>query len=151
VTNKRATRQEVFAREYVIDLNATRAAISAGYSESTAEAQASRLLRKSKVKALLAELTKARFERLDISAVWLLGELRKIAVMTPVPSLATMANEGISNGELSINCLAIVKVFGIESRACSFQCSGNYQRVIDVVAVLLRNFECRFVHFNGDG
>src|SRR5206468_12002897 len=61
------------------------------------------------------------------------------------------SNERISNGQLSINCLAIVKVFGIESRASSFQCSGNYQRVVDVVAVLLRNFKCRLVHFNGDG
>src|SRR5206468_7832777 len=35
------------------------------------------------------------------------------------------SNERISNGQLSINCLAIVKVFGIESRASSFQCSGK--------------------------
>jgi hypothetical protein len=48
-------------------------------------------------------------------------------------------------------CLAIVKGFGVESRAFSFPCSGNDQRVIDGVAVLFRNFERRFVHFNGDG
>jgi hypothetical protein len=47
--------------------------------------------------------------------------------------------------------LAIVKVFGIESRASSFQRSGNDQRVIDVVVVLLCNSERRFVHFNRDG
>jgi phage terminase small subunit len=79
VSSKLSKREEVFAREYLRDLNGKRAAIAAGYSESTAEAQASRLLRKSKVKALVAELTEKKFEKLNISAEWVLGELRKLA------------------------------------------------------------------------
>jgi phage terminase small subunit len=37
-------RQQIFVAEYLIDLNATQAAIRAGYSEHTAEQQGSRLL-----------------------------------------------------------------------------------------------------------
>src|SRR6267143_6019940 len=59
--------------------------------------------------------------------------------------------KGIANRELARNHLARMKVFGIESRAPSFQGSGNDQRIIDVVNVLLRNLECRFVDFHGDG
>jgi hypothetical protein len=40
-----------------------------------------------------------------------------------------------SNGKLSIKYLTIAKVFGIDSRASSFPCSGNDQRVIDIVGL----------------
>jgi len=43
-------RQQAFADEYIITGNATQSAIKAGYSEKTAEQQASRLLRNVKVK-----------------------------------------------------------------------------------------------------
>src|SRR5437762_14122711 len=59
--------------------------------------------------------------------------------------------KGIANRELASNHLARMKVFGIESRAPSFQGSGNDQRIIDVVNVLVGNLECRFVDFHGDG
>jgi phage terminase small subunit len=80
---KKEIREEVFAREYVIDQNGKRAAIAAGYSESTAEAQASRLLRKSKVKGLLAKLIKEKFTQLDISAERILQELARLAFLDP--------------------------------------------------------------------
>jgi len=66
--NKLGNREEDFAREYLLDLNGKRVAIAAGYSESTSEAQVSRLLRKSKIKALLVKLTEKKFEKLGISA-----------------------------------------------------------------------------------
>ena len=48
-------KQQRFADEYLIDLNATQAAIRAGYSERTAGAQASRLLKDVKVSAYIEE------------------------------------------------------------------------------------------------
>jgi Phage terminase, small subunit len=53
---KRDLREQLFAREYLIDLNGTRAAIAAGYSPKTAAQAASRMLRRVKVRALLAQL-----------------------------------------------------------------------------------------------
>lgn len=56
-------KQERFCKEYLVDLNATQAAIRAGYGAKTAEATASRLLRNVKVSqrltALMAEKDKS--------------------------------------------------------------------------------------------
>ena len=48
-------RHQRFADEYLIDLNATRAAIRAGYSEKTAAAQASRLLKDVNISAYIRQ------------------------------------------------------------------------------------------------
>jgi phage terminase small subunit len=69
-SKKRAIRESIFAREYVADskLNGQEAAIRAGYSPKTARAAASRLLTKSNVQAMIAELTKAQADALDLKA-----------------------------------------------------------------------------------
>jgi phage terminase small subunit len=68
-------RQLRFAEEYVKDLNATQAAIRAGYSEATAESQGSRLLSHVKVQAEIIRLKAQRSERTGIDAAWLLNRL----------------------------------------------------------------------------
>ena len=55
-------RQEKFCVEYLIDLNATQAAIRAGYSKRTAEALASRLLRNVNIRSRIKELQDKVFE-----------------------------------------------------------------------------------------
>jgi phage terminase small subunit len=81
--NKRAQREEIFAREYLIDLNGTRAAIAAGYSEKSAETAGRRLYGNVRVKALIAKLTKEKFARLDISGERILQELAYVAFLDP--------------------------------------------------------------------
>ncbi|MBM6824801.1 terminase small subunit [Veillonella magna] len=66
--DKLTPKQEKFCVEYLVDLNATQAAIRAGYSEKTAEATASRLLRNVKVKARIQELRKEYFTKTIASA-----------------------------------------------------------------------------------
>lgn len=68
-------RQARFVEEYLIDLNATQAAIRAGYSEKTAEAQASRLLTKVKVASAVALAQARRSERTEITQDSVLREL----------------------------------------------------------------------------
>jgi hypothetical protein len=65
--------------------------------------------------------------------------------------LSGSSSERIPNRELSVDRLAILKIFGIEDRASSFAGGGNHQGVIDPEAVLLRNLERRFVHVHGEG
>jgi Terminase small subunit len=55
-TLKSHFRKERFAREYLLDLNGTRAAVAAGFSANTAAQAASRMLRNVKVRALLKQL-----------------------------------------------------------------------------------------------
>lgn len=80
---KTADRQERFAREYVKDLNGRRSAIAAGYSENGADVVASRLLGNANVKKLVADLTKEKFSKLDISAERILQELARLAFLDP--------------------------------------------------------------------
>ena len=48
-------KQIAFSREYIIDYNATQAAKRAGYSEKTAYAQGSKLLKKTEIKEAVAK------------------------------------------------------------------------------------------------
>lgn len=68
-------KQEAFVREYLIDLNATQAAIRAGYSERTANEQGARLLANVSVRSAVAEAQKARSERTQVDAEWVLKRL----------------------------------------------------------------------------
>ncbi len=72
-------KQRRFVEEYLIDLNATQAAIRSGYSKKTAESQGSRLLSNAKVAAAVADQMKARSNRTEITADRVLQELARIA------------------------------------------------------------------------
>lgn len=61
-------KQAAFAREYVIDLDATKAAIRAGYSERTAGSQGHELLAKPAIAAEIKRLKAAKIERASIQA-----------------------------------------------------------------------------------
>lgn len=71
-------KQRRFVDEYLIDLNATQAAIRAGYSPKTAQEQSSRLLSNVMVQAAIAERMKDRERRTEITQDKVLNELAKI-------------------------------------------------------------------------
>lgn len=68
-------KQEAFVREYLRDLNATQAAIRAGYSAKTAKQQGARLLTNVDVLAALASAQERRSERVKVDADWVLARL----------------------------------------------------------------------------
>lgn len=68
-------KQERFCLEYVIDYNATQAAIRSGYSEESARQQASRLLTKDDIKARVIELSNATADELGITRRRILTKL----------------------------------------------------------------------------
>lgn len=76
-------KQQRFANEYLIDLNATQAAIRAGYSAATADQQGSRLLANVKVRAYIdgqmAEISK----RTGVNQERIVRELARIAFLDP--------------------------------------------------------------------
>jgi phage terminase small subunit len=83
MAGKLTKRQELFVAEYLIDLNATRAAKRAGYSHAGAEVAGSKLLRNPKVSAAITEKHEQRLEKLEISADTVLQELAKLAFLDP--------------------------------------------------------------------
>jgi phage terminase small subunit len=58
-------KQEEFVRQYLIDLNATRAAIRAGYSRKAARQQGAENLSKPVIKAAIKQAKAERAERKD--------------------------------------------------------------------------------------
>ncbi|WP_116654411.1 terminase small subunit [Pelagibacterium sediminicola] len=71
-------KQQRFVDEYLIDLNATQAAIRAGYSAKTAEQQASRLLRNVKVRAAVETGQAKAAQKLEVTKERIVEELAKI-------------------------------------------------------------------------
>jgi len=74
-------KQELFCREYLKDLNATQAAIRAGYSEKSSAAQGCENLIKPNVAERIIELKKERNEEVGIDAAYVLRRLVEIDQM----------------------------------------------------------------------
>lgn len=86
-------KQEMFCREYLIDLNATQAAIRAGYSEKTARASGCENLTKPDIQNRIAELKAERNEKVNVDAAYVLRRLMEIDEMDVLDIL-------LANGEL---------------------------------------------------
>lgn len=71
-------KQARFVAEYLVDLNATQAAIRAGYSAKTAYSQGDRLLKNVEVAAAVAERQKSIAGKLEITQERVVAELAKI-------------------------------------------------------------------------
>jgi phage terminase small subunit len=84
-------KQQRFVQEYLVDTNATQAAIRAGYSPRTADVQGPRLLGNVRVAAALARAQAERGQRVRLTADDVLAELAVLSssdalnhyVMTP--------------------------------------------------------------------
>lgn len=110
-------KQERFCQEYLVDLNASQAAIRAGYSKRTAGSQGDRLLKKVETATRIQELKKTRVERTEVTADQVINALARIAnidprrmydergVMIPpsnLPDDIAMAVAGIEHGDKGI-------------------------------------------------
>lgn len=72
-------KQKRFCEEYVIDLNATQAAIRAGYSEKTAAVIGAENLTKPNIQSFIQEKQKKLSEDTSITAQMVINEIAKIA------------------------------------------------------------------------
>lgn len=89
---KLTNRQKRFIDEYLVDLNATQAAIRAGYSAKTASAIGAENLRKPQIAAMVAAKQAKRSERLEITVDGitqrLVGIAEKTELMDAAPALS---------------------------------------------------------------
>ena len=93
MSNKLTDKQEMFCHEYLIDLNATQAAIRAGYSEGSARQQGAENMAKPVIHEKLSELKAERIESTKIDAAWVLKQAVK------VHERCMQAEPVMSNGE----------------------------------------------------
>ncbi len=99
-------KQQRFVDEYLIDLNATQAAIRAGYSVKTADVQGSRMLGNVKVQQAISEAMAERSRRTGINQERILIELARIALLNP-KSLVNLEDATV-NPEASPDDLAAI-------------------------------------------
>lgn len=68
-------KQSLFVKEYLVDLNATQAAIRAGYSENAAAETGYENLRKPQIAAAISKAFQERSERIGKDALWVVERL----------------------------------------------------------------------------
>lgn len=74
---KLTAKQKLFCEEYLVDLNATQAAIRAGYSKKTARQMGDENMSKPVIKDYLAECQKERQERTKIDQDYVLNMIKE--------------------------------------------------------------------------
>ena len=80
---KLTQKQERFCREYVVDLNATQAAIRAGYAPKNANVNSSRMLANDNIKRFIAGLSREKNDALDLKVEDTLREISGMAFAAP--------------------------------------------------------------------
>lgn len=74
-------KQEIFCKEYIVDFNATQAAIRAGYSKDSARVNASRMLTNANIQNRIRNLVEGRNNRTQITADDVLKNLYQMATL----------------------------------------------------------------------
>ena len=132
-------KQELFCREYLVDLNATQAAIRAGYSQQTAKQIGQRLLKTTKVNNTIQELQVDKIEKLDISANYIISNLKAIAdrCMQAEP---VIGKDGNPTGQYRFNASGanralelIGKHLGMFNDKLNIQHTGEVKMCVNVV------------------
>ena len=124
-------KQRMFVEEYLIDLNATQAAIRAGYSAKTADQQGSRMLANVKVQQVIAEHMAERSRRTGVNQDRVVLELAKIAFvrMTDVVDSNGRIRQDASADDLS--CIESIKYKESDNES-----GGSVEREVKVASKL---------------
>lgn len=108
-------KQRLFVDEYLIDLNATQAAIRAGYSPDTAKAIGCENLTKPDIRAHIDLVMAERSRRTGVNADRVIQELAKIAFVNATdvidPKTATVKENALPEDTAAIQSVK-VKTFG---------------------------------------
>lgn len=96
--SKLTHKQRQFVREYLIDRNATQAAIRCGYSERTARQQGSRLLSNADIQAAIEAVNVKAAERSEITVAGILADIKTV-VSRCMQEEAVLDKDGNPTGE----------------------------------------------------
>lgn len=125
-------KQKRFVEEYLIDLNATQAAIRAGYSPATAQQMGSENLSKPVIKAAIDTAEAERSRRTGINQDRVLREIAKLAFVNPVDVIdldaATIRDESTREDTACISSIK-VKVIPTEDGAITEREIKTYDKL----------------------
>lgn len=91
-------KQAAFVREYLVDLNATQAAIRAGYSAKTANREGTRLLSKAVIRSRVEAATAKRSERVELTQDYVITGIREV-VERCMQKIPVLDGDGVPSGE----------------------------------------------------
>ena len=106
-------RERAFVKEYLIDMNGTKAAIRTHYAEKNAASQASRLLKKPEIQAYRDALLQEQFDAIGVtkhsiaSEVWSIYQ--KCCQKEPVLEWDSINREWVPSGEWQFNVRGALK------------------------------------------
>jgi len=131
-------KQQRFVEEYLVDLNATQAAIRSGYSAKNADKIGSELLGKTRVAEAVAEAQEKRSQRTGITQDRVLNELAKLAFANSLDYMV-VGEDGLAYTDLSKltrDQAAAIQEFIVEEYA-----EGRGEDKVDVKRVKLKFYD----------
>lgn len=99
-TPKKGTKRERFVKEYLVDRNATKAAIRAGYSAKTARQIGSKLLTKIDIQAAVDKGADKIANKLEITAEYILSVVQDITERSRTPGDEYQSFAALKGAEL---------------------------------------------------
>ncbi|MBU1082491.1 MAG: terminase small subunit [Spirochaetes bacterium] len=121
-------KQEMFCNEYLIDLNATQAAIRAKYSKKTAQQASSRLLLNVVIQERISELQKRLRVKTGITAERVIAEFAKIAFAN-IQDYISKDNEIVDLSEIDKDKAAAVDSIQVDIRHDGGQSKGYTEKI----------------------
>lgn len=121
---KLTAKQEAFCNEYLIDLNATQAAIRAGYSPNTSHVIGTENLGKPEINERVQELMALRSERTRISADRVLHEIARLG-FSDLRDYFTPDNGILKVTALDDNAAAALQSMKVTKKVVDYDDEGN--------------------------
>lgn len=128
---KLTNKQQAFVNEYLIDLNATQAAIRAGYSKKTAKDIACENLAKPYIKEAIDSALAERAVRTQVTSDKVLAELAKLGYSN-MEDYVTIGNDGLPTVDLSNMTreqMAAISEVTVETRKEPGENGGTIEKV----------------------
>ena len=124
-TAKLTEKQQRFVEEYLIDLNATQAAIRAGYSAKTADQQGSRMLANVKVQQAISVAMAERSKRTGINQDRVVLELARIAFVK-------MTDLVDSHGRIKDNATDLACIESVKYKQSESETGSSVEREVKI-------------------
>ena len=129
MAKKLTSKQERFVEEYLVDLNATQAAIRSGYSKKTATAIGAENLTKPDIADAIAAARKELSEKTGISAERVLAELAKIGFSNMQDYIRVTGDDiYVALGDMSRDEAAAIGEVTVEERKLGNEDEGKVTR-----------------------
>jgi phage terminase small subunit len=100
-------KQAAFVREYLIDLNASQAALRAGYSPKTADQQGNQLLKKTIIRERLQKAMDKRAAIVDLTAADVLRDINAVKADAMRKTYDKDGNEVMANHTAALKALEL--------------------------------------------